>query len=119
MSSLSTSLGVLLTIIVFEEGMSSDYTSYSPVTCNWTDDPRSITDSEGQEVMFLPARPPHLPHNPECDFLMCEGLIMLDQDDKPVKAYPGAPRTLASDVIQSPGYLLQGLRSILGMTVEE
>ena len=112
----STSLGVLLTIIAFLERMSSDYTSYSSVTCSWTDDPSSIKDSEGQEVLFLSARPPHLPHNPECGHLMCEGLIMLDQDNKPIKAYPGAPRTLASD---APAYLLQGLRSVLGMTVEE
>lgn len=119
MLSPSTCLGFGLTSIVFIKGMSLDYTSYSPVTSAWTNDPRSIRDSEGEEVLFLPARPPHLPWNPECGLLICEGLVMLDQDNVPIKDYPGAPRTLATSVGEGPGHLLQGLRSILGMTVKE
>lgn len=119
MLSQSICLGFELTRTVFAKGTSLDYTGYSPLTRDWTDDPRSIKDSEGQEVMFLPVRPPHLPHNPKCGYLMCEGLVMLDQDNIPIKEYPGAPRTLATSVEKAPGYLLQGLRSILGMTVEE
>ena len=119
MSPLSPSLQVQLTRIVWRRGMDTNCTSYSPMTRHWTEDPSSITDSKGQKVMFLPVRPPHLPHNPKCGYLMCEGLVMLDQDNGPIKAYPGAPRTLSTDIAHSPGYLLQGLRSILGMTVEE
>ena len=97
--------------------MSENITSYSPVTRSWTEDPHSIKDSKGREVMYLTARPQDLPHNPKCGYLMCERLVMLDHNNRPIKAYPGAPRTLAADTVEPRAFLLEGLRRVLGMTI--
>lgn len=103
--------------IVWQEGMSENITSYSPLIRDWTEDPHSIKDSKGRELMFMAARPQDLTHNPECGYLMCEGLVMLDHNNRPIKAYPGAPRTLAVDSTEPRAFLLEGLRRVLGMTL--
>ena len=103
-------------VVVWHEGMSENITSYSPLVRDWTEDPHSIKDSKGRELMFMAARPQDLTHNPECGYLMCEGLVMLDHNNRPIKAYPGAPRTLAADTIEPQAFLLEGLRRVLGMT---
>ena len=103
--------------IVFSKGMSTNYTSYSPLTLDWTEDPHSIKDSKGRELMFMPARPQDLTHNPICGHLMCEGLVMLDHNNRPIKAYPGAPRTLAVGTIEPQAFFLEGLRRVFGMTI--
>ena len=97
-------------------GMSNNYTSYSPFTCDWTADPASVRDSKGRQVHFLPTRPTDLPSDPKCGYLMCEGLVMLDQNDRVIKAYPGAPRTLSTAL---PGWMIESLKRVFGMTYPE
>ena len=112
----SATLNLGLMSAVFPEGMSVDYTSYSPVTRDWTSDPASVTDSKGRQVHFLPTCPADLQYDPTCGYLKCEGLVMLDHNDRPIKAYPGVPRTLCTE---TPGWLLESLRRVFGMSYPE
>lgn len=108
-----------LTGIAFQEGMSLDRTSYSPITRGWTDDPHSMRDSKGRQAFLMPEHPADWKHNPKCDYLMFDGLILLDQNDRPMKDYPGAPLTLGNDQSELPGYLIIGLQRYFGMTFSE
>ncbi len=105
-----------LTKTVFQEGSSLNCTSYSPVTREWTSDPASVTDSKGRHVHFLRTRPAELHHDPAHGYLRCEGLVMLDHNDRAIKAFPGAPRTLSTD---TPGWLLESLRRVFDMSYPE
>ncbi len=102
--------------IVFREGSSPNYTSYSPVTREWTADPASVTDSKGRQVHFLPTRPVDLHYNPADGYLKCDGLVLLDQNNRAIKAFPGAPRTLSTE---TPGWLLESLRRVFDMSYPE
>ena len=95
--------------------MSLDYTSYSPITSNWTQDPSSIIDSKGRQVALM-SRPADWTHNPKTSYLEYEGLVMLDHNNQPVKDYPGAPLTLST---KAPPHLLLGLQRCFGMITEE
>ncbi|KAL9065784.1 MAG: hypothetical protein Q9161_008009 [Pseudevernia consocians] len=98
---------------VFRTGMSNNYTSYSRVTRDWSANPASVRDRKGRQVHFLATRPADLPADPNCGYLMCEGLFMLDRNDRVIKAYPGAPRTLSTDL---PGWMSESLKRVFGMT---
>ena len=101
--------------IVWRKEMGTNYTSYSPIASKWTKDPASILDHKGRKVCFM-KRPSDLKHNPKCEYVMHNGLVLIDQNNDPVKDYPGAPRTLDNDC---PGYLLEGLHRVFGMTINE
>lgn len=96
--------------------MTLNYTSYSPITQGWTDDLSSMKDSKGRDTLWLPSPPPDYVHMPKCGYLMFEGLVMLDDNNRPIKDFPGAPLTLETKV---PGHLLEGLRRYFGMTHSE
>ena len=97
--------------------MSLNYTSYSPRLQDWTEDPRSIRDSKGRQVCLMQRPPADYKRGPKCEkYLMCSGLVMLNDNNRPIKDYPGAPLTLSND---SPPYILEGLRRCCGMTVFE
>ena len=98
------------------DGIELNYISYSPITSVWTEDPHSVKDGEGQEVLYLTEPPAYWTHNPKCDSLMYEGLIVLDVNGRPIKAYPGAPLTLS---VETPDYILLGLHRVFGMTMPE
>ena len=112
----STTFEFGLTERVFRMGMSDNYTSYSRATRDWSADPASVRDSKGRQVHFLATRPADLPPDPYCGYLMCEGLFMLDHNDRVIKAYPGAPRTLSTDL---PGWMIESLKRVFGMTYPE
>ena len=112
----STPLALGLIRVVFQRGRSDNCTSYSPVTRDWTADPRSVRDSKGRQVHLLRSRPADFPQDSDCGYLMCEGLVMLDHNNRPVKEYPGAPRTLSTEI---PGWLSESLRRVFGMTYPE
>lgn len=113
----STDLGSELMRSVFPQGIPPNYTSYSPITQGWNDDDlRSMTDSRGRHAFLMPAAPPDWEHNPSSGYLMCDGLVMLDQNNRPVKEYPGAPLTLSYD---APASLVEGLRRYFGMTYSD
>lgn len=105
-----------LTGVVLQEEMGLDITSYSPLTQSWTDDPRTVIDRKGRQVLLLPAPPKDWVHNPKCEYLIRDGLVMLGQDNMPIKRYDGAPLTISS---RPPPWLMEGLRRVLGMTYEE
>lgn len=96
--------------------MSTDYTSYSPITAGWTEDPSSMKDEDGGDTLWLPTRPAGRKHNPDCGYLTYDGRVLLDENNRAIKSYPGAPLTLHSKV---PGYFLCGLRRYFGMTHSE
>lgn len=100
--------------------MSLDITSHNQITQGWSDDdPSTVRDSEGRQVLLMSTPPADWMHNPTCGYLMCDGLVMLDQNDRPIKDYPGAPRTMGSKKSQSPAIVLEGLRRLLGMTYSD
>lgn len=102
--------------IVFREGMSTDYTSYSPMTQSWTEDLKSVRDYMGRQVLLLPERPVDLEHNPKAPYIMLRGLVMLNTNNRPVKDYPGAPQVMST---HERDIVVEGLRRVCGMTVSE
>ena len=113
----STDLGSELIISVFQQGIPPNYTSYSPLTQGWNDDNlRSMRDSHGRHAFLMPNPPPDWQHNPNSGYMMYNGLVMLDQNNRPVKDYPGAPLTLSYDAKAS---LVEGLRRYFGMTYSD
>ena len=116
MSSQPICLRFGLTRTVWREGMSVDYTSYSPVTLGWNDDPSSIRDRKGRQVCLMHDPPEDWKHNPGGGYMKCEGLVMLDINNRPIVEYPGAPLTLAST---TKGWILEGLVKTFGMTIYE
>ncbi|CAD6591572.1 MAG: hypothetical protein ASARMPREDX12_005259 [Alectoria sarmentosa] len=101
---------------VWRKEMGLNYTSYSPLTQGWIDASDAVRDSKGRQVLSMPARPADLKHNPKCDYLIFEGLVMLDQNNRPIKDYPGVPLTLSKDISDT---LIAALRKCLGMTVSD
>ena len=113
----STDLGSKLMILVFQQGIPPNYTSYSPITQGWNDDNlRSMRDSQGRHAFLMPDPPPDWQHNPYSGYMMYNGLVMLDQNNRPVKDYPGAPLTVSYDAKAS---LIEGLRRYFGMTYSD
>ena len=98
--------------IVWRKEMGTNYTNYSPIASKWTEDLASSLDNEGRQVCFM-TKPPDVEHNPKCEYLTHDGLVLLDQNNDPVKYYPGALRTLDNNC---PGYLSEGLHRVFGMT---
>lgn len=111
-----TCLRLELMRIVWERGMSLNYTSYSPVTQDWTSDPASIRDLKGRQVCLMRSPPADWTHNPKTEFLTHEGLFILDENNRPIKDFPGAPLALSN---KAPAHLLEGLRRTFGMTIPE
>ena len=105
-----------LTRIVWRSGMSLDYTSYSPLTSGWTKILTSIQDHKGRQVCLMKDAPKDWVHKRETPYLLCEGLVMLDINNRPIKDYPGAPLALSN--MPQP-WLLEGLHRSLGMTTSE
>ena len=96
--------------------MAVNITSYSPVTASWTDDPMTVRDLQGRAVLFVNDLSNDWDHGSKGEFLIFEGLIMLGQDHKPIKEYPGAPLTVCSRPHPS---FVEGLRRTFGMTYYE
>lgn len=96
--------------------MSLDYTSYSPLTSGWTNDPATIRDHRGRQVCLMDQPPKDWHHNPEIPYLMFEDKVVLDVNNRPIKDYKGAPLTIS---IEAEGWLLEGLYRTLGMTISE
>ena len=115
---LSTRPAIELMKVVWEEGMSEDYTSYSPLTQGWNNDMdvSTVRDSKGRQVFLMPEAPTDYTPKPRCGYLMFEGLFILDDNNRPIKDYPGAPLTLST---QAPACLMEALRRVLGMTIFE
>ena len=102
---------------MFPPGIPPNYTSYSAITQGWNDDNlTSMTDSQGRHAFLMPASPPDWVHNPPTGYVMCDGLVMLDHNNRPIKDYPGAPLTLSHD---APASLIEGLRRYFGMTYSD
>ena len=113
----STEFKSELTILAFPPGIPPNYTSYSPITQGWNDDNLwSMRDSRGRHAFLMPAPPTDWQHNPHSGYLTYNGLVMLDQNNRPVKDYPGAPLTLSYDATAS---LIEGLRRYFGMTYSD
>ena len=74
----------------------------------------NILDHAGNEVMYAVEKPvtndPILPEPGQ--YMIYNGLIMLDPDDHPIRDYPGAPRTLSSKVEAG---RIEALRRVFGM----
>ena len=105
--------------IAFHKGMPLDITSYCPITRDWTEDPHTMRDSKGRQALLIPQRPADWKHNPKHGHLMYEGLVLLDQNDRPIEDHPGAPLTMGSSSSDLPGYLILGLQRYFGMTYSE
>ena len=67
--------------------MSLDYTSYSPLTSGWTEALTSIHDDKGRQVCLIEDAPKDWLHNRETTYLMCEGLVMSDLNNRQIKDY--------------------------------
>lgn len=96
--------------------MGTDYTSYSPLTRDWTEDPNSVIDSKGRRVFEMKERPADWQRHPRYTPLIYNGLVMLDHKDRPIRDIPGLPLTLET---QAPASLLGGLRRCAKMTFPE
>ena len=96
--------------------MGTDYTSFSPLTQGWNQDPNSIIDSKGRRVFSMEKRPADWMRSRKYGPLICNGLLMLDKTDKPVRDIPGLPLTLES---KAPAWLLAGLRRCVYMNIPE
>ena len=67
----------------------------------WSFDPKglkSIFDSEGNQVMCLERRPDRYQEYPDGPIWVHNGMVMLDQDDRPLLNYPGLPLVLSSQL---------------------
>lgn len=98
------------------EDMGTSYTSYSPLTRGWTDDPTSVVDSKGRQVFSMKKPPEGWIQNPKYGLLIYNGLVMLDHDDLPVRDIPGLPLTLET---HASAWLLEGLRRCTKITIPE
>ena len=116
MSHQRTYLILELMRVVWEKGTSLNYTSYSPITRGWTSDPASIRDLKGRQVCLMRRPPADWTHNPKTGYLTHEGRFILDENNRAIKDFPGAPLALSNKV---PAFLLEGLRRTFGMTIPE
>ena len=105
-----------LTRTVWHEGMSEDYTSYSPIVHSWTKDLSTIKDRHGRAVFSMDTPPEDWVHNPRRRHLMEGDLVVLDPNHRPLKDFPWAPLTISTRI--SP-WLAEGLRRVFGMTFSE
>lgn len=96
--------------------MGTDYTSFSPLTQGWNQDPNSIIDSQGRRVFAMEKRPADWMRSREYGTLIYNGLVMLDKSDNPVRDIPGLPLTLKN---KAPAWLLAGLKRCLYMHIPE
>ena len=96
--------------------MGTNYTSFSPLTQGWTNDLMSVIDFKGRHIFSMEARPADLMDKPVYGNLLYNGLVMLDQENNPVRDIPGIPHTLDAS---APGWLLEGLRRCTYMEVPE
>ena len=102
--------------LVWTKEMGTDYTSFSPLTQDWTEDPKTVVDSKGRQVLFMNTYPKGWDNRPKYGRLIIDGKIILDHRSKPVRDIPGLPLTLSSD---PPGWLLEGLRRCTKIGIEE
>ena len=95
----------------------TDYTSFSYLTRDWTEDPRSVLDIQGRQVLLL-ERPPADYVNMKVTYkpLKLYGKILLDHNNNPVRDVPGLPLTLKTDI---EGWFITGLRRALKIEVKE
>lgn len=96
--------------------MGTDYTSFSPLTQGWNQDPNSIIDSQGRRVFAMEKRPADWMRSRKYGTLIYNGLVMLDKSDNPVRDIPGLPLTLEN---KAPAWLLAGLKRCLYMHIPE
>ena len=96
--------------------MGTDYTSFSPLTQNWNEDPTSVVDSKGRQVFQMDRPPADWVRNPKYGHLVYDRHIMLDHVGGAIRDIPGLPLTLDSD---TPGWLLAGLRKCMAVTYSE
>ena len=96
--------------------MGTDYTSFSPLTQDWNDDPASIFDSRGRQVCLMPKPPADWCRSPKYGPLVYDGYVLLSHLDEAVKDIPGLPLTLESD---PPAWLLVGLKRCVEFTTYE
>ncbi|KAL9066474.1 MAG: hypothetical protein Q9161_007537 [Pseudevernia consocians] len=101
---------------IWTEDMGTDYTSFSPLTQGWTNDLMSVIDFKGRHIFSMEARPADLMGKPVYGNLLYNGLVMLDQENDPVRDIPGIPHTLDAS---APGWLLEGLRRCTSMEVPD
>lgn len=96
--------------------MGTDYTSFSPLTQGWNEDPKSVIDSKGRQILLMEKRPADWIRKPIYGPLIHNGLVMLDHENNPVRDIPGIPFTLEAT---APGWLLEGLRRCMSMEIPE
>lgn len=77
---------------------------------SWTTKKASVRDMQGRKTLCMIDPPDDWTHNSS------RYMIMLDADNNPVRDFPGAPRALST---RTEGWRLEGLRRVLGLTVQE
>lgn len=83
---------------------------------SWTSKKASVLDAQGRKVLCLIDPPDDWVHNPNQYIMVYQDMIMLDADNNPVRAFPEAPLTLST---RTEGWRLEGLRRVLGLTIQE
>ena len=68
-----------------------------------------ILDAGGNQVMYLLKRPKTNFEIPNPDYMMYDGVIMLDPDDWPILDWPGLPRCISSQI---EGWRIEALRRV-------
>ena len=96
--------------------MGTDYTSFSRFTQGWSEDPSTVTDSQGRQVLLMEKPRDTGAQKPVYGPLMHNGYIILDEKNEPVRDIPGLPLTLSTT---AKGWFIEGLRRCLGLKIKE
>ncbi len=91
-------------------------TSYCPAQQNWTPDKATVIDSKGRQILFMVDAPNDFVHNPKVGPMIHSGLIMLDNDDHPVRDFPNVPRCFSTAL---EGWYLESIRRCTEMIITE
>ena len=93
-----------------------DRTSFSKLTRGWTEEPWSVVDAKGRQVLLMKKPPADFKTKVTYDLLELDGYILLDSDNNPVRDIPGLPLTLETNLKP---WFITGLRRSLKMEVKE
>ena len=101
---------------VWTPNMGVDCTSFSYLTQGWTENPRSVFDAKGRQVLLMNQRPADFNIKVTYDLLKLNGCILLNSDNNPVRDVPGLPLTLETKL---EGWFITGLRRSLRIEMKE
>jgi len=94
-----------------------DDTSFEPAQASWGPDRAdwdNIVDARGRKVLYELKPPTDLPKPPQPTPWIHDGLVLLDQDNHPVRHIPGLNRAFSSEL---ESFRIEALKRLFPQTI--